>query len=120
MLKKLRVRRGCTVPSPLTSTSAKKYDDTERLRRPAQWMIATSCRVIKCRLSPERGHHTGYIYRAFPSPPMGVARVKQVLDIKQPLATPPMMFLEVISRSIFCKRILQQDSDGLNSKFLMT
>ena len=29
MLMKFRVRRGCTVPSPLTSLSTKKFDGTE-------------------------------------------------------------------------------------------
>ena len=45
MLKKFNVRRGCTVPSPLTSPSTKKYDGTKE--------FATTDSMDGCNVLPE-------------------------------------------------------------------
>ena len=40
---KVKVRRGCTVPRPLTWPSTKKSEGTEKIAMTAQWMVAESC-----------------------------------------------------------------------------
>ena len=64
VLKKIKVRRGCTVPSPLTCPSTKKSDSTEEWhRQPAQWIVATSEGLeeetihTKCSLYQRRTDH---------------------------------------------------------------
>ena len=120
VLKELRVRRGCTVPSPLTWPSTRKSDITKELTTtdsmdgcsvlPETQFVGTRLRVDTTRVLSVGGSiHT-----------WGAAGDRSEFNIKPPLGAPRRIFLEFISWSPFHKWILPQDSGGLKSEFSLT
>ena len=108
VLKKLKVRRGCTVPSPLTWPSTKKSDSTEKL--------ATIGSVDGCSVLPETRLcvDTTWVLSVWGSTmgAIGEARVQHQTIFRD---CTPNFSLKVISRSFFHKGILPQDSKHLKS-----
>ena len=92
MPKKLKVRRGCTVPSPLTSPSTKKSDGTKDL--------AMTDSMDGCNVLPETqfvGTHlrvdtTQVLSVGGSLPPWGAAGERSEFKIKPPLGAPLLIF----------------------------
>ena len=87
MVKKFNVRRGCTVPSPLTWPSTKKSDGTETL--------ATTGSVDGCSVLPEIqlvGTRLRVETTQVLSSPVGAAGEMPEFDIKLPLQAPLLIF----------------------------
>ena len=61
----------------------------------------------------------GFICRGF-LPAMRAVEERPEFNIKPPLGAPVQVFLEVISRSLFHKRILPQDSGSLKSELYLS
>ena len=92
MLKKLKVIRGCTVPSPLTWPSTKKSDGTKE--------FATTDSMDGCNVLPETQFvgtrlrmDTTQVFSVRGSlPPWGAARERSEFNIKPPLGAPLLIF----------------------------
>ena len=92
MLTKLKVRRGCTVPSPLTWPSTKKSDGTKE--------FATTDSMDGCNVLPEtqfvgtrlRVDTTRVLYVGGNLPPCGAAWERSEFNIKPPLGAPLLIF----------------------------
>ena len=92
MLKKVKVRRGCTVPSPLTRASTKKSDGTKEFAMtdsmdgynvlPMTQFIGTRLRVDTTQVFSMRGS----------LPPWGYAGERSEFNIKPPLWAPLLIF----------------------------
>ena len=108
VLKKLKVRRGCTVPSPLTWPSTKKLDSTED--------FAMTGSVDGCGVLPEtqfvgtrlRMDTTWVFYVGGFLPPMRPSGERPEFDIKLPLGAPVLIFprgylLKSSTRGYFCR-----------------
>ena len=95
MLKKLKVRRGCTVPSPLTWPSTKKSDGTKE--------FATTDSMDGCSVLPEtqfvgtrlRVDTTLVLFVGGSLPPWGAAGERSEFNIKPPLGAPLLIFPQV-------------------------
>ena len=117
MLKNIKVRRGCKVPSPLIWPSTKKSDGTET--------SATTGSVDGCCVLPEiqlvrtrlRVDTTQALYVGVPFP-MGDARVRPKFDIKPPMCAPLLQALpSVYLLKCFSQGDTSADSGGLKSDF---
>ena len=92
MLTKLKVRRGCTVPSPLTCTSTKKSDGTKE--------FATTDSMDGCNVLPEtqfvgtrlRVDTTRVLSVGGNLPPCGAAGERSEFNIKPLLGAPLLIF----------------------------
>ena len=91
VIKKLKVKRGCTVPSKLTCPSTNESDGTkvcdDRLNG---WLQFPGGEPV-CRDPPACGHHTGFICGGS-IPPWGAARERSESNIKLPLRAPLLIF----------------------------
>ena len=90
MLKKVKLRRGHTVPSPLSYPSTNEYATTGLVGgcddRFSGWLQRPDGYQV-CRDSPARAHHTGFIRRGY-FPPMGDAGGRPEFEIKSPFGAP--------------------------------
>ena len=92
MLRKFNVRRGCTVPSPLTRPPTKKSDGTKE--------FATTDSIDDCNVLPEtkfvgtrlRVVTTLILFVGVPFPPWGAAGERSELNIKPTLVAPLLIF----------------------------
>ena len=92
VLTKLKVRRGCTVPSPLTWPSTKKFDGTKEL--------ATTDSMDGCNVQPEtqfvgtrlRVDTTRVLSVGGNLPPCGAAGERSEFNMKPPLGAPLLIF----------------------------
>ena len=91
-LKKLRVRMGCTVPSPLTWPATKKSDGAENF---ATTGSVDGCRFLpetKCVVTRPRLGNTRVLYGRDFLPLMGAEGERPEFHIKPPLGAPLMTF----------------------------
>ena len=108
MQKKLKLRKGATVPSLLTWPSTNKSDGTEN--------IATTGSVDSCSILPEtqfvrtmHGHLMDFIRRGFPIL-MKASRLRPEFHIKPPLGAPLIIFSQGYLLKSFPQRDTPQDS----------
>ena len=114
---KFKVRRGCTVPSPLILPSTKKSDGTKAFSTtnsmddcnvlPEKQFVETRLRVDTTRVLSVGG---------FP-PPSGAAGERSAFNIKPPLRAPLLIFPRGYLLKTFHKWIIPQDSGDLKSEF---
>ena len=115
------MRRGCTVPSPLTWPSTKKSDGTEKLAMtgsvdvcsvlPETQFVVTRLRVDTARVLAVAGS----LY------PIGAAGERTEFGIQQPLGAPLLFFFTRLSPEVFSTRgMLLQDSGDSNSEFSLS
>ena len=87
VLKTFKVRRGCTVPSPLNCLSIKKSNGAEMFA--AQWMVAASCRRPSLSRPAYVWTPLSYAFICMGSlPPMGTVRERPQFYVTPPLVTP--------------------------------
>ena len=117
VLKKFKVRRGCTVPSPLTWPSTKKSDGTKEFAKTDSMdgcNVLSETQFVGTRLCVDT---TRVLYVGVPFPLVELPERGQILTSNSLSGLHSWFFLEVISWSLFHKWILPQDSGGLKSEF---
>ena len=113
MLKNFKVRRRCTVPSPLTSPSNKKSYGTETFASTRLSGLLQGPTVDPVyRDPPVHGHNTGFVCRWFLSP-IGAARERPEIGVKSPLVSPVVIFPRVYLLNSF----LQRDTSARQQRF---
>ena len=88
VLKKVEVRRGYTIPNPLTWPFNKEIRWHIKVSKDmlSGWLQRTVGDQI-CRDPPARGHHTGIICLGF-LPPMGATGERPDIEVTPPLEAP--------------------------------
>ena len=107
MLNKHKVRRGCTVPSPLTWLSTKKSDGTESCEDRFNGWLQRSAGDPDCRDTSARGYQMD-LSMGVPFPPTGVNGERQELGNKLPLGAP----LLTCPRDFLLKSFPQRDTSA--------
>ena len=116
----LKVRRRCTVPSPLTWPSTKKSDGTKEFATTDSmdgWNVLPETQFVgtRLRVDTSRVLSAGVTFPLAELPERG-----QSLTSNRPYGLHSWFFLEVISWSLFHEWILPQDSGGLKSEFSLS
>ena len=113
VLTKLKVRRGCTVPSPLTWPSTKKSDGTKE--------FATTDSMDGCNVLPEtqfagtrlRVDTTLVLSVGGNLPPCGAAGERSDFNIKPPLGAPLLIFSSRLSPEVFSTSVYFRKTAGV-------